>query len=234
MNCKKVKTLLINLAETRAENSLSEGTHRGNTTNCVHRLIKIREVLIQRHLNRCDECRKELEHIEKVRQELREMRAPELTDIAWENFQEELSSRLARIEKTPQPIYFPKPKLIFVGAGAAFALFLLLVLARQLTVAPTKDPSLAKGKVQSTLPQEQVTPESGVGINESSELSLADLSAEEIDNVVNDAALLSDEEWNEVMASMSDSMIASWDIEDEVDALSLEECDEMLERLEST
>jgi hypothetical protein len=233
MNCKKVKTLLIDLAETRAENSLSEGTHQGNTTNCVHRLIKIREVLIQRHLNRCDECRKELEHIEKVRQELREMRAPELTDIAWENFQEELSSRLAHIEQLQQPRHFPMPKLI-LATGAAFALFLLLVLARQLTVAPAKDSSLAKGKVQSALPQEQVTPESGVGINESSELSLADLSAEEIDNVINDAALLSDEEWNEVMASMSDSMIASWDIEDEVDALSLEECDEMLERLEST
>jgi hypothetical protein len=239
MNCKKVQALLVDFAEARADKrNYQRGSMRKTSTIFIAPMVQVRERLIWRHLRRCDGCRRELERIEKVRQELRKMRAPELTGDEWSTFQEKLSSKLVDIEQLPQLQHSRKPSLILVAVGAVFALLLLLVLTRQLIIEPLeKGPSLAKNQVRSALPEEQLglksTGESGEAV-ESNLAGMAGLSSEEINELVNDVASLSDDEWNELIDGMADGMIASWDIEDEMDALSLEERNEVLERLEST
>lgn len=235
MNCKKVKFLLIDYAETRAE---QRNSRLSNMVRIIFDPItKVRERLIQRHLRRCAACRKELEHIEKVRQQLRLMHAPELTEDEWNSFQEKLSSILAQIEQPPLRRRSSAPSLVLAGAGAVFVLLLLTVLTRQLRVGPIENgSSLAKNRIHSAL-QDRAKLGSDAEDNQATESYFADmtgLSAEEIDELVYDVASLSDEEWRELLDSVTDSTVVGWDVEDEVDALSLEECNEVLERLEST
>lgn len=114
MNCAKVRNLLVDYSE----GSLAAG----------------KRIAIAEHLSHCDECRAELEQIDKLKAAVSSIETPEQDADFWKRFDARLSQRLADAETEGQPLLagwrlswqggFP-----VAATGVIAALFIAIILA---------------------------------------------------------------------------------------------------------
>ncbi len=211
MNCRTSQRLLVDFLE----ESLSNRKRR----------------LMQQHLNSCPNCREELEELGSLREEVRLSKAPERTEAEWASFQQALMQKVA--ESVPSRLARPSARLIIAAAAVACAVVVLMLFRlpaskHQQESAPTV--STAEAGAGQAHPFEPA--ETGSG-KEKTFLARAALSEQERVELTDAAGEALPDETSDAIEGISGNSFYDVSLYDELDDLSPQECDEVLQKLEA-
>jgi len=213
MNCKKAEQLLVDHAE--------------------QTLAGRKKKHLERHLETCESCRLQLEGIIRLREEVRSLSVPEPTESEWERFHSKLTRRLAEIDSERAARGSRRLLLKPMAAAAAVAAGFLLVLALWINFSmERKIDSNSSGKVMEQLSSEDSMQSLPSERDDKFLIALENLSDADLEDFVDDAALLLEEDsgaFDEVfLYSLTEP-----DPYEALEDLSPEEYDEVLKRLAS-
>jgi len=217
MNCARMKVLLVDYAE----DSLAGG----------------KKLAVERHLSRCESCRRELSILEELKGSLRSLPTPDGDDDFWENFNRKLAQKLANEKDAVmgrRRLWLPG---LSFGATVAVAVLLLLSLV---VIPRSREQQRRTGEI-APAPNELKTVEVNdleveplAYSNDEMVPALAELSSDEMEYLHENAFLLVDEGWES-----TDDIILDYGYERSIndlidglsDDLSLEEYEEVYEEL---
>jgi hypothetical protein len=213
MNCSKVQSMLVDYVE----DTLSD--HRGRA--------------IEAHIETCEHCRTELARIERLREDIGSIAAPEPDAAFWQEFDRKLTHRLAG-EEAPAPRRAPWRIGFALATAAAAAVCAVVWLS--VRAAPPED----SGKLR--LARETDTFE-GVTIDPNwtynyglygGDFSVADLSDEETEQVEDDIYLLAENDLSLVSEDMVIDTVYEQTFDDMIDDMTLDEMESFLENLQAS
>jgi hypothetical protein len=226
MNCKKAKKLLLDYSE----DSLAGDKRRA----------------VDNHLSRCELCRSELAQMEKLKQRILSLESPEHDADFWRNFDGKLAQKLAGEAEYPahgglaarHPL-LRQPGVAFAAAATTILLIAVLaVIGLVVFPAPPRQPGTMPDIAWDTdelaiIDLENVEIEFFLENGDNgTEALLADLSDEDMEMLEDDIVLLLEEE---DLQSASEDMVLDdiyeQTVYDSLDALSLEEIEELYNRL---
>jgi hypothetical protein len=217
MNCVRARRALVDYAEDA--------------------LADRKRLRVERHLSECEACRSELSEIEKVRESILSLEAPERDAEFWRGFSGRLSQRLASEGAAPAVrSSLWRPKLSFATAAVVTVLFVLglVVLPRVLEWRRTAPELAPKTTRLETVESDDVEPELlDTYAYDEDMLALAALSSEEIEQLAGEAFLLLGEDWQPASDEQVIDDMYEQSMYDYLDDLAPEEYEEMYDMLES-
>lgn len=227
MNRKKAKKLLVDYLE----DSLAAGPREA----------------VENHLSQCERCRDELSLIEKVKENLVSLDAPDPGDEFWRNFNRKLSQKLA-VEEAPAShpgftfgYLTGRPRIALAAGVMTILLIALLAVGAFLviSVSPGRAPTIPDIALNSSeiatidlngIEIEFFLKNGDTGIDlDAAELS--DLSEEEMETLEEDLFVLMGEDWASASEDMVPDDIYEPTVYDLLDELSYEEIEALYREL---
>jgi len=224
MNCKKTKMLLLDYMEDSLAHNKREA--------------------VKNHLSECEQCRAELSQLERLKEDLLSLEAPERGTDFWENFTARLSQKLAAEEASPAGRAFRPGTILgqprFALAAGAMTILLIamlavagLVISQNITKPGATIPDIAlDSREMAMIDIENLEVEFFLknGTN-GTDLTLSDLSDEEMESIEDELMVLMEEDLASASEDMVPDDIYEQTVYDFLDELSYEEIEQVCKKL---
>jgi len=214
MNCRKARDLLVDYMEGLLPTRRKKG--------------------VQQHLALCESCRTEHERMQHLHRSLQSLSVPAPDATDWERFQRRLNEQLAQSSLAPQRARSIKPALkLLIPAAAMVSLVIVLFLFSGKLPWGAPDRVSVSGTGAGQEVSQPAAQHNGSSTTAEFLVALANLPGAELDQLEDEATFLMDDEAGMGLPGAVVSEMFTDGAFEEVEELTLEEYDELIEGLGS-